>query len=73
MGIDIDVIFKIAGVGIVVAFIHTILDQVGKKEYAQWVTLMGFLYILFMVASIVNELFQKIKISLSISKLKLGG
>ncbi|KUP06182.1 stage III sporulation protein AC [Bacillus coahuilensis m2-6] len=61
MGIDIDVIFKIAGVGIVVAFIHTILDQVGKKEYAQWVTLMGFLYILFMVASIVNELFQKIK------------
>ena len=37
MGIDVDIIFKIAGVGLVVAFLHTILDQVGKKEYAQWV------------------------------------
>lgn len=32
MGIDVDIIFKIAGVGIVVAFLHTILDQVGKKN-----------------------------------------
>jgi len=61
MGIDVDIIFKIAGVGIVVAFLHTVLDQMGKKEYAQWVTLLGFIYILFMVASIVNDLFQKIK------------
>lgn len=61
MGIDVDVIFKIAGVGIVVAFLVTILDQVGKKEYAQWVTLFGFIYILFQVAAIVNDLFQKIK------------
>lgn len=61
MGIDVNVIFKIAGVGIVVAFLHTILEQVGKKEYAQWVTLFGFIYILFMVATIVEQLFQKIK------------
>lgn len=32
MGIDVDIIFKIAGVGLVVAFLHTILDQVGKKS-----------------------------------------
>ncbi|MBM7650441.1 stage III sporulation protein AC [Bacillus ectoiniformans] len=61
MGIDVDIIFKIAGVGLVVAFLHTILDQVGKKEYAQWVTLFGFLYILFIVATVVEELFDKIK------------
>ena len=61
MGIDVDIIFKIAGVGLVVAFLHTILDQVGKKEYAQWVTLFGFIYIFFMVASVVEDLFQKIK------------
>ncbi|AKL85126.1 hypothetical protein B4144_2654 [Bacillus atrophaeus] len=54
-------IFQIAGVGIVVAFLHTILDQMGKKEYAQWVTLLGFIYILFMVATIVDDLFKKIK------------
>ncbi|MDF0727333.1 stage III sporulation protein AC [Cytobacillus sp. S13-E01] len=61
MGVDVNIIFQIAGVGIVVAFLHTILDQMGKKEYAQWVTLLGFIYILFMVATIVDELFKKIK------------
>ncbi|MGC8228448.1 stage III sporulation protein AC [Bacillus badius] len=54
-------IFKIAGVGLVVAFLHTILEQVGKKEYAQWVTLLGFVYILFLIVSIVEELFDKIR------------
>ncbi|WP_243290207.1 MULTISPECIES: stage III sporulation protein AC [Bacillus] len=61
MGVDVNTIFQIAGIGIVVAFLHTILDQMGKKEYAQWVTLLGFIYILFMVATIVDDLFQKIK------------
>ncbi|MFY4776267.1 stage III sporulation protein AC [Metabacillus sp. RGM 3146] len=61
MGVDINAIFQIAGIGIVVAFLHTILDQMGKKEYAQWVTLLGFIYILFMVATIVDDLFKKIK------------
>lgn len=32
MGVDVNVIFQIAGVGIVVAFLHTILDQMGKKS-----------------------------------------
>ncbi|EMT47195.1 MULTISPECIES: stage III sporulation protein AC [Anoxybacillus] len=61
MGVDVDLIFRIAGVGIVVALLHTILEGFGKKEYAQWVTLLGFIYILFLVISIVQDLFQKIK------------
>ncbi|GLY09923.1 stage III sporulation protein AC [Bacillus badius] len=61
MGIEVEMIFKIAGVGLVVAFLHTILEQVGKKEYAQWVTLLGFVYILFLIVSIVEELFDKIR------------
>ena len=61
MGLDVAIIFKIAGVGIVVAFLHTILDQLGKKEYSQWVTLFGFIYILFLVAQVVDQLFEKIK------------
>ncbi|MES9744943.1 stage III sporulation protein AC, partial [Priestia megaterium] len=61
MGIDMNTIFQIAGIGIVVAFLVTVLEQMGKKDYANWVTLIGFIYILFMVASIVEDLFQKIK------------
>jgi stage III sporulation protein AC len=61
VGIDMNTIFQIAGIGIVVAFLVTVLEQMGKKDYANWVTLIGFIYILFMVASIVEDLFQKIK------------
>ncbi|KFZ43128.1 stage III sporulation protein AC [Anoxybacillus flavithermus] len=61
MGVDVDLIFQIAGVGIVVAFLHAVLEGIGKKEYAQWITLLGFIYILFLVISIVQDLFQKIK------------
>ncbi|MEH6940357.1 MULTISPECIES: stage III sporulation protein AC [Bacillus] len=61
MGIEVGLIFKIAGVGIVIAFINTLLEQINKKEYSQWVTLFGFIYILFMVAQIMDQLFEKIK------------
>ena len=56
-----ELIFKIAGVGLIVAFIHTILDQVGKKEYSQWVILVSFIYILFNVAQVVGQLIDRIK------------
>ncbi|WP_203361787.1 stage III sporulation protein AC [Bacillus sp. REN10] len=61
MGIEVEVIFKIAGIGLIVAFLHTILEQVGKKEYAQWVTLFGFIYVLFLIAAVVEDLFNTIK------------
>ena len=61
MGIDIDIIFFFFCVGLIVAFIHTILDQVGKKEYSQWVILVSFIYILFNVAQVVGQLIDRIK------------
>lgn len=61
MTYDVNLIFQIAGIGIIVAMIHTLLKQMGKEEYAHWVTLIGFIVVLYMVASILNDLFQKIK------------
>ncbi|MDE5412255.1 MULTISPECIES: stage III sporulation protein AC [Alkalihalobacterium] len=61
MAYDVNTIFQIAGIGIVVAMIHTVLKQMGKDDWAQWVTLIGFVVVLYMVASIVDDLFQKIK------------
>lgn len=54
-------IFQIAGVGIVVAMIHTVLKQMGKEEIANWVTLIAFVVVLYMVATVVDDLFQKIR------------
>ncbi|EZH67725.1 MULTISPECIES: stage III sporulation protein AC [Geomicrobium] len=61
MGYDVDTIFQIAGIGIVVAMIHTVLKQMGKEDWAHWVTLIGFIVVLYMVATIVDDLFTKIR------------
>ncbi|SDY56142.1 stage III sporulation protein AC [Evansella caseinilytica] len=61
MNYDVSLIFQIAGVGIVVAMIHTVLKQMGKEEIANWVTLIAFVVVLYMVATVVDDLFQKIR------------
>jgi stage III sporulation protein AC len=61
LGSDINAIFQIAGIGFIVAILHTILKQAGKEDFAHWVTLIGFIVVLYMVANWLQELFQKIK------------
>lgn len=61
LGHDINTIFQVAGIGIIIAMIHTILEQAGKKDIAQWVTLIGFIVVLYMVANWIQDLFQKIR------------
>lgn len=58
---DVTAVFQIAGVGIIIAMIHTILKQMGKEDMAHWVTLMGFVVGLFMVIDMLGDLFQEIK------------
>ncbi|SEO30546.1 stage III sporulation protein AC [Amphibacillus marinus] len=58
---DVSLIFQIAGIGVVVAMIHTILKQMGKEEYAQFITLVGFIIVLMMVMNSIADLFQQIK------------
>ncbi|GGE10280.1 stage III sporulation protein AC [Marinithermofilum abyssi] len=61
MPYNVDAIFQIAGIGIIVAMLHTVLKQMGKEDYAHWVTLIGFVVVLFMVVVYVEDLFQTIK------------
>jgi len=61
LGYDVNAIFQIAGIGIIVAMLHTVLEQAGRKDIAQWVTLIGFIVVLFMVANWIHDLFEKIK------------
>jgi stage III sporulation protein AC len=61
MNLDAIAIFQIAGIGIIVAMIHTILKQMGKEDFAHWVTLLGFIVVFFMIVSKLNNLFQEIK------------
>ena len=61
MVIDLDTLFKIAGVGLVVALLYTVLDQVGKKDFAQWLAFFGFLYVLFIVLQALDSFFTTIR------------
>lgn len=58
---DASILFQIAGIGIIVALIHTILKQMGKEEIAQFATLVGFIIVLIMVINGLADLFQQIK------------
>lgn len=58
---DASILFQIAGIGIIVALIHTILKQMGKEEIAQFATLVGFIIVLVIVINELSDLFQQIK------------
>ncbi|MBY7143398.1 stage III sporulation protein AC [Virgibacillus sp. NKC19-3] len=58
---DASILFQIAGIGIIVALIHTILKQMGKEEIAQFATLLGFIIVLVVVINSLSDLFQQIR------------
>lgn len=59
MGIDI--IFKIAGVGILISVIHTALKQAGKEDMANLCTLAGFAIVLVWVVQLLGRLFTTVQ------------
>ena len=59
MGIDI--LFKIAGVGLITAIINQILSTTGKSELTTFTTLAGLVIVLVMVVNMLGELFDSVK------------
>lgn len=59
MGIDI--IFKIAGIGIVTAVLNIILKKADKDEIATYVTLAALVIVLIMVLDMIGGLFESIR------------
>lgn len=58
---DMDIIFKIAGIGILTAVLHSVLKSVGKEELANLATLAGLAIVLFMVIDLLSELFIHVR------------
>lgn len=59
---DVDLIFKIAGVGMVTAVLHTVLAKSGKEEYAYLTTLVGVVIVLGVVMNLVSKFFDNIRV-----------
>ena len=58
---DIDLIFKIAAIGIIVAVLSQLLIRSGREEQAMMTTLAGLIVVLMMVIQQIDVLFQSIK------------
>ncbi|CAK7014925.1 stage III sporulation protein AC [Tissierella carlieri] len=59
---EIDLIFKIAGLGVVIAVLNMILDKSGKEEYAFFTTLLGVVIVLGIVINLISKLFDNVKV-----------
>ena len=58
---DVDLIFKIAAVGILVAVLNLLLVRSGREEQAMMTTLAGLVVVLMMVVQQISDLFQLVK------------
>lgn len=58
---DVDLIFKIAAVGILVAVLNQLLVRSGREEQAMMTTLAGLVVVMMILVQEISGLFQPIK------------
>jgi len=61
MNISVDLIFKIAAIGILVAVLNQILLRSGREEQAMMTSLVGIIVVLFMVIQLISTFFTTVK------------
>lgn len=58
---EVDLIFRIAAVGILVSVLNQVLSRSGREEQATMVTLTGLVVVLMMVVREISALFELVK------------
>lgn len=58
---DVDLIFKIAAIGIIVAVLNQVLIRSGREEQAMMTTLAGLIVVLMMLIKEIDLLFKSVK------------
>ena len=61
MSMEIDLIFKIAAVGIIVSILNQVLSRYGREEQATMTSLAGLVVVLMILAQKIAELFDLVK------------
>jgi stage III sporulation protein AC len=59
--LDVSLLFRIAGVSILIIILDKILETSGKSEYAVVINLAGITIILMMVITLISKLFDAVK------------
>ena len=58
---DVDFVFRIAGIGIVVTVIGQVLSRAGRDDIAMLATLSGLVVVLMMVVNMISSFFDTIR------------
>ncbi len=58
---DVDFIFKVAAIGIIVAVLNQLLSRSGREDQAMLTSLAGLVVVLLMLIDVIGELFTTIK------------
>lgn len=61
MTVSIDLVFKIAAIGILVAVLNQLLIRSGREDMATMTSIAGLIIVLLMVVDLVSGLFESVK------------
>ena len=66
MSFDVEILFKIAAIGIAIALLNQILVKAGREEQAMMVTLAGVIIVLAIIVNMLSEFFDTIRVFVSL-------
>ena len=58
---NVDLIFRIAGIGILVSVLGQVLTRTGREDMATLTTLAGLVVVQLMVINLISQLFQSVR------------
>ena len=56
-----DIIWQIAGLGMLIVVVHSVIKTAGREELAWMISVAGVVVVLWRVVGVVNDLFQAVK------------
>ncbi len=59
--VDVTVIYRIAGLGILIAIVTIVLNQAGRQEQAQLLSLAGVILVLLLLVQLISQLFDRVE------------
>ena len=59
--IEVDLLFKLAGLGVVVTVLSQVLTRAGREELGTLVTVVGLVIALFLVVNLISDLFSSLQ------------
>lgn len=58
---DLTLIYRIAGLGILIAILNIILNQAGRQEQSQMLSLAGVVLVLLILIQLISQLFDQVE------------